>query len=96
MLNIYPEIYEKLAILLEEKIEGKSFFSDRITFEDSATDYLFTATLMIYYTECRYPEGYENIIVDIVPVWWEFHSTEQDGEKLNDFDFELLKEVICN
>ncbi len=98
MLKIYPEIYERLASLLEEKIAGKTFYSGIIRFEDEddQIDYLFTATLLIYFTECHYPEGYTTEIKNIEPVWWEFHTKLESGEVLNDFDIRLLKEVICN
>ncbi|MFI3264099.1 MAG: hypothetical protein SNG38_06290 [Rikenellaceae bacterium] len=95
MLTINPTLYEQLAQLLTEAIDGRGFYSDKIYFEDNEYDYLFTATLMIYYRECDYPEGIENHIDNIIPIWWEFHSTAEEGERLNDFDFSLLNEAIC-
>ncbi len=98
MFKIYPKIYERLASLLQEAIAGRTFYSGIIRFEDEddQVDYLFSATLLIYYEECRYPEGYTTEIKNIEPVWWEFHSTLEHGEEINDFDLRLLKEVICN
>lgn len=34
-------------------------------------------------------------IVDLVPVWWEFHTMDTVGEVLNDFSFNRMKEGLC-
>ncbi|MFI3281415.1 MAG: hypothetical protein R3Y44_05530 [Rikenellaceae bacterium] len=88
--------YERLAELLIEQIDGREFYSDIINFDLSQVECQFSATLMIYYTNHRYPEGNVMQISNIVPVWWEFHTTTAEGEVLNDFDFELLKQIVCN
>ncbi len=96
MLKITIPIYEHLSELLLEAIDGREFYSDDIIFEWEGVEYKFSATLMVYYRQVRYPEGWESEISNIVPVWWEFHSTTEYGEELNDMDFNELKEVICN
>ena len=37
-----------------------------------------------------------DIIDNIVPVWWEFHTVTEEGEVINDFDFAELKEYLLN
>jgi hypothetical protein len=37
-----------------------------------------------------------DLIDNIIPVWWEFHSTTDEGEVLNDFDFAELKEYLLD
>lgn len=34
-------------------------------------------------------------IVDLVPVWWEFHTWDAHGETLNDFSFARMKEGLA-
>ncbi|MFI3285343.1 MAG: hypothetical protein R3Y08_01685 [Rikenellaceae bacterium] len=95
MLTINPTLYERLAELLVEAIEHRSYYSDKIYFEDSEADYLFSSSLIIYYRHNEYPEGRRAEISKIVPTWWEFHSTTEQGEELNDFDFNILEQIIC-
>ncbi len=95
MLTINPTLYERLAELLVEKIEFRTYYSDIITLEDQIADYSFSATLMLYLRDEEYCGSNESVITDIVPIWWEFHSTTEDGEQLNDFDFKILKQIIC-
>ena len=40
--------------------------------------------------ECRFVDR----IDDLVPVWWEFHTSDQAGERPNDFSFSELKEYL--
>ncbi len=96
MLIINSTLYERLADLLVDAIDGKEFYSDVIDFQHDQVECCFSATLMIYYREHRFPEGNEMQIENIVPVWWEFHSIEGERERLNDFDFALLNQVVCN
>lgn len=95
MIEIHPKIYEKLTKLLIDKLEVSDFYSDITRFDVESMEYHFSATLMIYRKKVQYPEGEELEICDIVPIWWEFHSSSEDGEQLNDFDFAILKEYIC-
>ncbi|MFI3331906.1 MAG: hypothetical protein SNI51_00135 [Rikenellaceae bacterium] len=95
MLTINPTLYERLAELLVEEIDGRSYYSDIILFEDSEADYTFSATLMVYYSMQHAIDGSVAEISNILPIWWEFHSFTEDGERLNDFDFNLLKQIVC-
>lgn len=39
--------------------------------------------------------GVEGGIVDLVPVWWEFHTWNGAEEVLNDFSFSRMNERLC-
>ncbi len=95
MLTIYPTLYERLGTLLLDEVDSKEYYSGDILFEDDQFDYTFNSTLLLRYAEHDYPEGITTELVDIQPIWWEFHSVGEDGEVLNDFDFTLLKRAVC-
>lgn len=95
MLLITPTFYQRLGDLLVEAIDSTDYYSGDIELGDLEVDYRFSSTLMIYYAEEIYPEGCQTIICDIVPVWWELHTFTEDGEWLNDFDFNTLKAYVC-
>ena len=52
---------------------------------------------VIYRHNEALPEGrVVDLIDNIIPVWWEFHSTTDEGEVFNDFDFAELKEYLLD
>lgn len=94
MLNVTSDIYRLLADRLRDAVGTAEFFSGRITVA-ADLDYELITTLLFYRTTESDESGSRDIITDIVPVWWEFHSYTIDGEILNDFDFaEFRREVI--
>ncbi len=95
-MTIKPTLYERLQALLMDKIDGREYFSGSIHLEDEEADYSFTSSLIILYDDVHYPEGVAIEIKQITPVWWEFHSVTDDGEVLNDFDFNILRSNICS
>ncbi len=96
MLIINPTLYERLGELLVEQIGSRTFYSGEIAIYEEQVDYIFNATLMIYYRCEHLPEGSQTAISDIVDVWWELTTTTDDGVQHNDFDFNILKRLICN
>ena len=48
----------------------------------------------VYRGRLSLPEGVQHPVTDLVPVWWEFHTTQAGGEVLNDFDFSELKRCV--
>ncbi len=96
MLSINPTIYEQIATLLLNEIDNRVYFSGVVSHHTDEVDYRFFSTLIINYRSERYPEGEHCEIADIVPVWWQMQSTTDEGECLNDFDFNILKRNICN
>ncbi|MFR9504283.1 MAG: hypothetical protein SNH73_07555 [Rikenellaceae bacterium] len=96
MLTINPTLYEQLALLLIDDIGSMDYYSGTITIEQEEADYSFEASLIIRYNEVKFPEGYDTQISELIPVWWEMHSVTDEGEQLNDFDFNILRRAICN
>ena len=53
-----------------------------------------TASLVLYRSDDRWPEGCRRRLTDVVPVWWEFHTVTADGEMPNDFSFAELRPCL--
>ncbi len=95
MIKTNKRDYSTLAILLLERVGDDDFFSGSISYETGSVEYQFISTLILYRESQMEYSPWENNIVNIVPVWWEF-NTSIDGEKrLNDFDFDTLREIVC-
>ena len=58
-----------------------------MTFDFGGVACRLTASVIVYRSRTRYPEGDRDEIADLVPVWWEFHTSDDGGEFLNDFSF---------
>ncbi|MFI3303580.1 MAG: hypothetical protein SNF68_02765 [Rikenellaceae bacterium] len=95
MYKISPNLYTQLANELFESITSLSFYTGVIEFEYDDTDIRFVSTLIPYFRPEFGNETTEYILYDIIPVWWEIHTTTLDGEEINDFDFTTFKEYIC-
>lgn len=94
MIEIDSEIYLAVANRIEQRIEGVDFFSGSIELDFPQFDSTFTATLIIYRqldTDLMPPAM---VVVDIVPVWWEFDTSRDGIEILNDFSFSQLKRYM--
>ena len=91
MYSVSTELYEEVAVRLAEAIGGGSYFSGSLTFEWEGIECRLTASVIVYRRRESYPEGDRDAITDLVPVWWEFHTTGSEGEMLNDFTFSELR-----
>ena len=72
----------------------KSFYSGSFSFDYGSKECRFVASIVIYRSKECLPEGDADRIDDLVPVWWEFHTSDQAGERPNDFSFSELKEYL--
>ncbi len=95
MFQITSTIYNSIAIKLLDSINPSTIFSGAIEFDSDDVNIKFVATIIPYYTHEYVPEGVIEILYDIVPVWWELHTTTQEDEVINDFDFETFKYLTC-
>ncbi len=95
MLTISPKIYEHFAESLIKEIGSHNFCSANCTLQTPEVDYRLEATLLIRHILESLPEGDVLVIEEITPVWWEFHTSTDEGEQLNDFDFNILRSMIC-
>lgn len=91
MYSVLPELYDEVAARLADAIDGENYFSGSIEFRFTDMDCRLTTSVLVYRTLESLPEGTENPISDLVPVWWEFHTADVSGEILNDFDFSELR-----
>ena len=94
MYSVSTELYREVAMRLADAIGGRSYFSGTLDFESGDMAYRLTASVIVYWERVRYPEGDRDEISDLVPVWWEFHTTGPDGEVLNDFSFSSLRSYL--
>ena len=94
MFEISSQIYEKTAQKLCDLVGGNGYFSGTLEFSHEDIECRMLASLIIYRKRVEMPEGLFDVIDDIVPVWWEFHTIIDGEEIINDFDFALLKEYI--
>lgn len=89
--SVSSELYLEAASRLAEAIGGGSYFSGSIVFVFGDTECRLTASVIAYRRCERLPEGDRDVIADLVPVWWEFHTTVDGSEIPNDFSFSALK-----
>ena len=94
MYSVSSELYLEVAARLAEAIGGGSYFSGSLSFAFGDTECRLTASVIVYRRRERLPEGDRDAIADLVPVWWEFHTSDQAGERPNDFSFSELKEYL--
>jgi hypothetical protein len=80
--KLYLEVFESLMV----QIGQREFFSGRVDLTYGDTFCSLICTVVVHRGKAQ--EGSSLQPVDrIVPVWWEFHTTEGGEEILNDFSF---------
>lgn len=94
MYSVSTELYEEVAARLAEAIGGGSYFSGSLAFCWEGIACRLTASVIVYRQRQRYPEGDRDTIADLVPVWWEFHTTGEEGEMPNDFTFSEVRALF--
>ena len=82
--SVSTELYLEVAARLAEAIGGGSYFSGSLSFAFGDTECRLTASVIVY----------RDVIADLVPVWWEFHTAGDGGEVLNDFSFSDLRACL--
>mgnify|MGYP001511051275 FL=1 len=92
--SVSTELYLEVAARLAEAIGGGSYFSGSLSFAFGDTECRLTASAIVYWRVERLPEGDRDVIADLVPVWWEFHTAGDGGEVLNDFSFSELRAYL--
>lgn len=93
----YPvssQLYEQTAARLAEAIDARDYFSGSVAFRFGETDCRLTTSVIVCRSRLSQPEGTADVITDLVPVWWEFHTVGDEGELLNDFSFAELKRCL--
>jgi hypothetical protein len=90
----FLKVIHEAAARLSDAIDGGNYFSGSLAFRFGDTDCRLTASVIVYRGRLSLPEGGQHPVTDLVPVWWEFHTTQAGGEVLNDFDFSELKRCV--
>lgn len=91
MYTISTQLYRLAARRILDVIADRNYFSGSIAFVYGDIECRFTASLIIRHTRRELPEGVFEAVSEVVPVWWEFHtSCGGTGEILNDFSFAEL------
>lgn len=91
MYSVSSELYLEVAARLEEAIGAGSYFSGSLVFSFGAVECRLTASVIVYRRRECFPDGDREVIADLVPVWWEFHTCAEGGEMPNDFSFAELR-----
>ncbi|MDE5963388.1 MAG: hypothetical protein K2G58_05120 [Alistipes sp.] len=95
--TVTPELYDETSARLFELIGDENYFSGSLNFVFEGVSCRLRTSVIVYRRTERLPEGTFSVIVDLVPVWWEFHTeSDEAGEMLNDFSFSELRAVLAD
>ena len=94
MFNVSPVIYGKVAEMIIDRMGHSDFMSESIEFETEGVEYKMLFSAVVFRERIYMPVGEYDRLVDLVPVWWEFHTYAEEGEVLNDFCFNDLKQYF--
>jgi hypothetical protein len=89
MYETTPSVYLKIAELLLAKIGTRDFFSGSVTLHDGDVECRLICTLVVS-RERHIPY----CVVELLPVWWEFRTSTENGELSNDFSFSEMISYI--
>ena len=89
MYETTPSVYLKIAELLLAKIGTRDFFSGSVTLHDGDVECRLICTLVVS-RERHIPY----CVVELLPVWWEFRTSTENGELINDFSFSEMMSYI--
>jgi len=92
--SVTTPLYREMAELLREAIGDETYFSGSVMHLWGDIECRLTVSLILYRQTVRMPEGEARPIVDAVPVWWEFHTSEGGEEFPNDFSFAELRPCL--
>ncbi len=91
MIEISTPTYCAIAGRLREAIGPAEYFNGSVEYETEEFYSTLTLTAIVYRRTEMLPEGPRRPISDVVPVWWEFTTTQSIGGVTNDFSFSELK-----
>lgn len=94
MLIITEPIYQNIAKIVVENIGQRYFFSGTVEYDTEELYSTLVTTLLIDKKRITEPDGAREVIVDIIPVWWEFKTFQREGEVSNSFSWQEFKEFL--
>lgn len=94
MYDVLPELYREVATKIIEHVGRRGYYSGVLDFEWESVECRMVLSAVVYRRAEQYPEGERSLVVDMVPVWWEFHTFVNGEEVLNNFSFNEMREYI--
>lgn len=94
IFSVSSQLYEEVLARLTDKIDARNYFSGSLSFDFEGVDCRLVVSCFVYRRQVVMPEGVRGAISDLVPVWWEFHTIDDEGERLNDFSFSELRRLL--
>lgn len=92
--SVSDALYEETLRRLLEAIGDRSYFSGSVSFDFGSTVCRLVVSCFVRRGRVDRPEGSFEAVTDLVPVWWEFHTSTEEhpaAEVLNDFSFGELR-----
>lgn len=97
MYEVSNDLYLEVADHLASVADDGGYFSGSFDVVFGDVECYVILSAIIYHRTLSLPEGREvDVISDVVPVWWEFHTYIDGEEMLNDFSFDRLREYLRN
>ena len=94
MYDVSSVIYGKVAEMIIERVGRSDYLSERLEFEVYGVLCCLLFSAIAYRRSLYLPEGEFEELSDLVPVWWEFHTYDSEGEVLNNFSFNELRQYF--
>lgn len=95
VVNISESVYGELADMLAFNMRGKIYHCDEITVYDDGVEFTLSLVVMADYKTSHDEESYgKKVVVNVTPIWGEFHAIEGIEELDTDFSFDELKTYI--
>ena len=94
MYDIPSQLYLEVADRLIARFGTSDYFSGTLSLDYEGVMCSLLLSAIIYRRRERCDEGERLLIADVVPVWWEFHTMVEQGEMLNDFSFNVLRQYL--
>ncbi len=94
MYDIPNQLYLEVADRLIARFGTSDYFSGMLSLDYDGVMCSLLLSAIIYRRRERCDEGERLLIADVVPVWWEFHTVREQGEVLNDFSFNVLRQYL--
>ena len=94
MYTISTKLYHHLASRLVELVEDLGYYSGVFEFEfDDVWCKMILSAVVYRATSAEQGQNFP-AVVDMIPVWWEFHTYRDGEETLNDMSFNELRGYI--
>ncbi len=87
---LYLEVLDRLV----DAVGPLGYFSGSLDFVFDGVECRLTVSLIVCRRREVLPEGERDVVADLVPVWWEFHTLLDGEERLNDFSFGSLRALV--